>query len=417
MNNKNHWAVFLTDNANKQLLIQQLLSNKLPAVFEGFSGLKGVLFSALSIKEIIEEEERHDQVEVAATANRHLRSLSGGEQKKALLHYLLLQEPDFIIADNPFDNLDIDSQKKLLAMLHDIGQRITIIQLINRAIDYLPFIKNAVSVTDDNSIVRLNNIAGYIREQEDKKIPLFNGTIPLSDHAYNTFNNPLIQFNNVNVQYEDRMIVNNICWQINAGEFWQLTGPNGAGKTTLLSMVTGDNPKGYGQDLVLFGKRKGSGETVWSIKEKIGYFTSSITDLFSRYNSVEQMVLSGFYDSVGLYIKPSDRKIRLANEWLALIGYLPLKKKPFYLLSLGQQRMILIVRAMVKYPPLLILDEPTAGLDDHNVIIIISLINKIAMESKTAVLYVSHRAEEGLNPDFIFELMPGETGSTGKITK
>jgi molybdate transport system ATP-binding protein len=78
--------------------------------------------------------------------------------------------------------------------------------------------------------------------------------------------------------------------------------------------------------------------------------------------------------------------------------------------------MILIVRAMVKHPPLLILDEPTAGLDDHNVIIITSLINKMAMESKTAVLYVSHRAEEGLNPDFIFELMPGETGSTGKIT-
>lgn len=415
MNNKNHWAVFLSDNANKQLLIQQLLSNKLPVVFEGFSGLKGVLFSALSIKEIIEEEERHDQVEVATTANRHLRSLSGGEQKKALLQYLLLQQPDFIIADNPFDNLDIDSQKNLLAMLEDIGQRITLIQLINRAKDCLPFIKKAVSITDDNSMVNLNNITNFIRRQEEKKAPLFNGTIPISDHQYNAFNNPLVQFNNVSVQYEDRIIVNNICWQINAGEFWQLMGPNGAGKTTLLSMITGDNPKGYGQNLVLFGKRKGSGETVWSIKEKIGYFTGSMTDLFSRYNSVEQMVLSGFYDSVGLYVKPSDRKIRLADEWLALIGYLPLKKKPFYLLSLGQQRMILIVRAMVKHPPLLILDEPTASLDDHNVVIITALINKMARESETAILYVSHRAEEGLTPSFVFELTPGAGGSTGTV--
>ena len=415
MNNKNHWAVFLSDNANKQLLIQQLLSNKLPAVFEDFRGLKGVLFSALSIKEIIEEEERHDQVEVATTANRHLLSLSGGEQKKALLEYLLLQQPDFIIADNPFDNLDIDSQKNLLAMLEDIGQRITLIQLINRAKDCLPFIKKAVSITDDNSMVNLNNITNFIRRQEEKKAPLFNGTIPISDHQYNAFNNPLVQFNNVSVQYEDRIIVNNICWQINAGEFWQLMGPNGAGKTTLLSMITGDNPKGYGQNLVLFGKRKGSGETVWSIKEKIGYFTGSLTDLFSRYNSVEQMVLSGFYDSVGLYVKPSDRKIRLADEWLALIGYLPLKKKPFYLLSLGQQRMILIVRAMVKHPPLLILDEPTASLDDHNVVIITALITKMARESETAILYVSHRAEEGLTPSFVFELTPGAGGSTGTV--
>lgn len=415
MDGKSHWAVFLSNNANKQLLIQQLFSDKLPAVFYGFKGLKGVLFSALSIKEIIEEEERHDLVEVATTANRHLRCLSGGEQKKALLHYLLLQQPDFIIADNPFDNLDIDSQKNLQAMLHDIGQRITIIQLINRAKDCLPFIKNAVRVTDDNSMVNLPNITNFIRQQEEKKVPLFTGTIPASDHQYNAFNNPLVQFNNVSVQYEDRIIVNNICWQINAGEFWQLMGPNGAGKTTLLSMITGDNPKGYGQDLILFGKRKGSGETVWSIKENIGYFTSSMTDLFSRYNSVEQMVLSGFYDSVGLYVTPSASKIRLANEWLTLIGYLPLKKKLFYLLSLEQQRMILIVRAMVKHPPLLILDEPTAGLDDHNVAIITALINKMASESKTAVLYVSHRAEEGLKPDHIFELTAAAGGSTGTV--
>jgi molybdate transport system ATP-binding protein len=411
----NHWAVFLSDNANKQLLITQLSSNKKPTPFEAFNDLKGVLFSPFLIKEIIEEEERHGQVEVATNVNRHLRSLSGGEQKKALLQYLLLQQPDFIIADNPFDNLDIRSQKTLLEMLQEISQHTSIVQLVNRAGDCLPFIKKAICITDDNGITFLNDIREYVQQHAQSRVVKLTGSIPVSDHLYDAFENPLVKFKDVSVQYEGRMIVNKINWQINAGEFWHLTGPNGAGKTTLLSMITGDNPKGYGQDLILFGKRKGSGESVWSIKEKIGYFTGAMTDLFSRLSTVEEMVLSGFFDSVGLYIKPSGRQIKLADEWLALIGLLPLKKKHFYRLSPGQQRMVLIVRAMVKHPPLLILDEPTAGVDDHNVAIITALINKMAAESKTAILYVSHRQEEGLKPTGRFELTSGKDGSLGKV--
>lgn len=416
MNKINHCAIFLSDNTNKQLLIEKLLKNQLPLIVEAGDNRKGVLFSPFLIKEIIEEEERHGEVAVAVADNRHLRTLSGGEQKKALLQYLLQGKPDFIIADNPFDNLDLASQQSLLKMLEEISRHTIIIQLVNRAADCLPFMVRAVAVTDDNTVTTVNDLPDYLRQQQQQHFEL-NGTIPESDHQYNTFENPLIKFTNVNVQYEDRKIVSDICWQINAGEFWQLIGPNGAGKTTLLSMITGDNQKGYGQDLILFGKKKGSGESVWSIKENIGYFTPSMTDLFSRYSSVEQMVLSGFYDSVGLYIKPSDRKIRLANEWLTLIGFQPLKKKPFYTLSPGQQRMVLIVRAMVKHPPLLILDEPTAGIDDHNVAVITALINKMAKESKTAILYVSHRKEKGLEPAFIFRLKPGSGGSEGVIIK
>lgn len=415
MENSNHWAIFLSNKANKQLLVAQLLSNKKPVIFERFNGLNGVLFSAIAINELIEEEERHQRVEVAKERNLHLRFLSGGEQKKAMLTYLLSKQPDFIIADNPLDNLDIASQSALRIMLQKVAAKIPIIQLTNRTRDYLPFIKNAASVNDDNTIVHQNNISEYIHQQQEKDTPVLFGTTPVSDHQYNEVNNPLIQFKNVTVKYEERVIVNNICWQINSGEFWQLIGPNGSGKTTLLSLITGDNPKGYGQELILFGKRKGSGESVWSIKQKIGYFTSSIIDLFSRNTSVEQMVISGFFDSIGLYTIPSGRQIKLAQQWLALLGIYHLKQKLLYTLSLGQQRMILIVRAMVKHPPLLILDEPTVGLDDENAAIVTALINKLAAESTTAILYVSHRAEKGLSPKFVFELSPGNEGSTGRV--
>jgi molybdate transport system ATP-binding protein len=171
-----------------------------------------------------------------------------------------------------------------------------------------------------------------------------------------------------------------------------------------LSMITGDNPKGYGQDLTLFGRKKGSGESIWEIKEKIGYITPSMTDLFSSRHTLEQMIISGFYDSIGLYVQPSDLQLKTAQLWLQMIGMEHLGNKLFCLLSSGQQRMALIVRAMVKHPPLLILDEALAGLDEENTLLSVALINKIASESDSTIIYVSHQKEEGLNPKNIFEL-------------
>ena len=414
MKHLQHWAIFLSNKANKQLLVNQLLLNKFSEIFSGEEIKKGVLFSAITIKEMMEAEERHNTVEVAILANRQLRNLSGGEQKKALLNFLLETKPDFIIADNPFDNLDIDSQSNLTLLLNDVAKNIQVIQLINRTADHLPFIKNILSVNDKNIVCAYPEIRSYLQSINLDRNFLFLNDIPPADEPLVSIMDPLIKYKDVTVKYEDRVIVKNINWQINSGEFWHLTGPNGSGKTTLLSIITGDNVKGYGQDITLFGKRKGSGESVWDIKQNIGYFTASIIDLFSRYTTVEQMVISGFYDSVGLYTIPSRRQIRLADNWLILINMLPLKKVLFHTLSLGQQRMIVIVRAMVKHPPLLILDEPAVGLDDENVQILVSLINKISAESTMAILYVSHRAEEGLCPGFTFTLTAGENGSTGE---
>jgi len=221
--------------------------------------------------------------------------------------------------------------------------------------------------------------------------------------------------NDVSVSYDGRQILNKISWTINASEFWQIVGPNGSGKSTILSLITGDNPKGYGQDLILFGRKKGSGETVWDIKQNIGYFTSTMTQFFSRMDSIEKMVISGFFDSVGLYIIPSELQVKTAHDWLKIIGLYEDRNKPFCFLPLGRQRIILVARAMVKHPPLLILDEPTSGLDDTNVAIFTALINKIAAESTSAILYVSHRAEKGLTPQYVYELIPGNNGSEGRI--
>ncbi|MES2773517.1 MAG: ATP-binding cassette domain-containing protein [Bacteroidota bacterium] len=415
MHPASHHAIFTTDKTNKNLFTKQLLAGKATGAFAAFNSLKGLLFSKVTMDELIDEELRHEHLEVAKAENRLLQSLSDGEQKKALLNYLLAQRLDYIILDNPFDNLDKASVASLLELLQQEAAKITIIQLINRSRDILPFITHAHNLDDSNHLVEVDDIDHFIKQRTQKSRYVFNGVIPPPMHYYDLSGGPLVLFNNVNIKYEDRAIVRNICWTIHPGESWQLIGPNGSGKTTLLSLITGDNPKAYGQDITLFGRKKGSGEAVWDIKKHIGYFTPTITSLFSRYDSIDKMVMGGFFDSIGLYIKPSDMQQKIASQWLDLIELLPLKTTLFHKLSLGRQRIILIARAMIKHPPLLILDEPTSGLDDYNAGLVVSLINKIAAESNTAILYVSHRTEEGLHPDLIFELTPGENGSTGTV--
>ncbi len=224
----------------------------------------------------------------------------------------------------------------------------------------------------------------------------------------------MVDFKNVTVSFDDRLILNNINWTIHPGEFWQLRGKNGSGKSTLLSMITGENSKGYGQELWIFGQLKGSGETIWEIKEKLGYFTPPMIDSFSGHHTVEHMLISGLYDSIGLYIYPTEIQLQLAKEWLGVLDLTEHRKSFFHDLSMGQQRLIMIARAMIKHPLLLLLDEPTSGLDDKSSALLVALVNKIATESNTTLIFVSHREEEGLQPQYIFELQMTDQGSVGK---
>ncbi|MBC7652024.1 MAG: ATP-binding cassette domain-containing protein, partial [Deinococcales bacterium] len=254
----NHLAIFLSNNSHSQLLVHQLLSGNTKAPFEAINGLKGVLFSTITLQAFIEEEAKHKYTDIVKNTQQTLQSMSSGERKKALLAYLLLQQPTFIILENPFDNLDMVSQQSLLQNLIAISHNITVIQLVSRKADLLPFITNTINLNHNIPTI-LNNYEAFI------------GNIPPPLKQYNSSTTNLVAFKNVTVKHEERTIVKNNNWLINAGEFWQLVGPNGAGKTTLLTMINGDHPKAYGQDLWLFGNRKGSGECVWDIKEKIGY--------------------------------------------------------------------------------------------------------------------------------------------------
>jgi molybdate transport system ATP-binding protein len=409
-----HIGLYLSNNVSKDWIIDEILANRFLFKHIDLSELHGELFSPITINRIIDEELRHDRFPVFTAENPSLLSMSAGQQRKALLKYIIAQQPQYIVLDDLFGSVDHETRQFITGNLNLLSKSTLLIQLFYRKQDVLDEVRTVYSVGGQNSIIAQQPLEQFI-DSHDSLHHRLNITLPnLFVETTHTIN-PIIQLNTVSASYGDLKVLKEINWTIQSGEFWQLKGPNGSGKSTLLSMIIGDNPRGYGEDMILFGKKKGSGETIWDIKKRIGYFTPNMTLQFTHDDPVENMIISGLVDSVGLYTKPTDLQRDIAHAWLQVLGP-SFQNKKFNSLSFGQQRILLVVRAMVKHPPLLILDEPTVGLDDENTRLFINLIVAIASQRKVAIIYVSHRTEPELNPDRIFELRPSSGGSTGHLS-
>ncbi len=407
-----HWAIFTNIDSRKNELIEALQNGEPPLALHFLEGKKCALFSKIALEQHLNYEDRHGFTCIITKGGQTLRSMSSGEQKKALLNYVFKTQHDFIVLDAPFDNLDQLSKKELVQALTKKAVDTVFIQIIARSSELLPFIQNKAFL-EGNTLLLLEDSPNF---EQAPTVANFSQSIPLPLAPIEISGEILIEFKKVSVRFGEKNILDSISWTIKKGQFWQLFGSNGSGKTTLLSMLTGDNPKGYGQELYLFGQKKGSGESIWEIRKKMGYFTPSMTDKFNGYHSVEHMLISGLTDSIGLYTKPTEAQQRLAKEWLQLLGMLTLKDHQFCTLTTGQQRLLMTARAMVKHPPLLILDEPTAGLDDASASLLVKLVNKLARESEITIIFVSHRKEQGLEPQYVYELQLTDRGSIGNIS-
>ncbi len=410
----NNIGLYLSNSSNKNYILEQIMKNHFLQKYIDLSALKGLLHSTITINKLVEDEIRHDRFVITTNENSSLGSMSSGQQKKALLHYLIGQKPDYIVLDDVYSNIDKATQQSITGTLNQLSESTLLIQIFFRKWDILPCINTIFTVDNDNHIVNEEDAETFKSSKSTHENADYQFILPEEFDEKHLDINPLIQLNDVSVSYVDKPVLDKINWTIRKGEFWQLTGPNGSGKSTILSVIIGDNPRGYGQDMILFGRKKGTGESIWDIKRQIGYFTPSMILQFTRDDSVENMIISGLVDSVGLYSIPSDMQKDIAKKWVNMLGE-SFRNKSFQSLSIGQQRMVMVARAMVKHPPLLILDEPTIELDDENSQLFIEMVNAIASEKKIAILYVSHRDEPNLNPDMIYELIPGNNGSTGKV--
>jgi molybdate transport system ATP-binding protein len=203
-----------------------------------------------------------------------------------------------------------------------------------------------------------------------------------------------IKMVNVNIRYGDKNILQHIDWEVRRGEKWGLSGPNGAGKSTLLSLLTGDNPQAYANEIYLFDKRRGTGETIWDIKRKIGYISPELHLYFDRGATAFQALASGLFDTIGLFRQLNTAQEKLVLYWLEIVGLHDKHNKFLNQLSLGEQRFILLARALLKNPPLLILDEPCQGLDETHIESFKTIVNLFCEMYNTTLIYVTHYKEE-----------------------
>ncbi len=321
--------------------------------------------------------------------NNHIVNLSNGEQRKLELLKALSSNPDLMVLDNAFTGLDKNARQLLAKMLNALISEGHTIVMTGLTLDDFPAEVKKIIFLKEGIMVHSGFISEF-REKTAEKLNLGSENFVWADSQFNE----LINLNNVSLKYGNKVILDKISWQVNAGERWVLLGPNGSGKTSLLNMIFGDNPKAYGCDIRLFGKQKGSGESIWDIKKKIGFISPEFHQYVSGKQNVVNLICSGFNEIERVYKKSTGYQRDVALRWLKKLGYGKISDKNFDELSTSAQRVVLILRTLVKNPPLLILDEPFQGLDNSHIRMLKNLLNEIASNSNCAMIFVTHVPEE-----------------------
>lgn len=332
---------------------------------------------------------------IESLLDKPLIQLSNGENKRLQIAKAILQEPDLLILDNPFTGLDTAGREILNNIITTLVQSGVQIMLITAPRE-LPDAVTHVAILEKGKLVQAVPRSSY------------NSTL-LQDHEIFSINHQelagivqkkhedfeyAVRMRAVNVAYGDKQILKNIDWEVKKGEHWSISGPNGAGKSTLLSLITGDNAKAYANEIYLFDKRRGSGESIWDIKKKIGYVSPEMHLYFDYTATCFETIASGLFDSIGLFRKLNDEQTAMAQQWIRILRLEGVQQKVLSALSAGEQRLVLLGRALVKNPPLLILDEPCQGLDAEHIQAFKRLVDVICSRFDTTLLYVSHYRDE-----------------------
>ncbi|HEY3699464.1 MAG TPA: ATP-binding cassette domain-containing protein [Spongiibacteraceae bacterium] len=364
-----------------------------------------------------------DNFGLRAILDRGIRVLSTGEGRKTLLARALFAQPKMLILDNPLEGLDRNMQRELSAAIETLLAGDTPLLLLLPLGSKLPTGITHVLELERGNVIGNGPRAQFEQAHKSAEDPGENTAIvalpqPLQRTTPIDVNAPPIEMRGVSVQFDDTPVLTDIHWRFEQGQHCCISGPNGAGKSTLLNLITGDNHKGYGQPLWLFGRKRGSGESVWELKANCGIVNTPLQLNHLGRQRVLEVVASGLYDTIGLYQNCTGREKELTLAWIHAVGLDALAEHRFDQLSFGEQRLALLARAMVKSPPLLILDEPCIGLDSAHKQQFLALIERIAQQGHTQVLYVSHVVEE--LPNCInqwLQLVPhADGGSTASIS-
>ncbi len=314
----------------------------------------------------------------------------------------LMTRPEVLIVDNPYIGLDAESRNTINDVLAEITSKlkIKVVLLICHPKDLPTWIDTVVAVKESR-VVAITSRQAFL-ENRELRTYLFPEegfteaeALPEEMRAQDAsdYENAVIM-NDIRVAYGAVTILKGLNWTVRRGEKWSLLGRNGSGKSTLLSLVCGDNPQGYANDITLFDRKRGTGESIWEIKNHIGYISPDMHTFYQANIPCVDVVASGFFDTIGLYRKPNDEQREKARRWMETFHCADLADKSFLKISYGEQRIVLLTRVFVKQPSLVILDEPLHGLDAGKKNLAKLLIERYCDDASVTLIYVTHYKEE-----------------------
>ncbi len=332
--------------------------------------------------------------------------LSSGELRKFLIVRTLLKHPRVLILDNPFIGLDAPSRGVLVEMLQQITKLkcVQVVLLLSNPDDIPEMITHVLPVKQRKCLpvysreefLKQTDLIVDLFPFEGKEDSVRSGafSLPVGEQKEPSAHLVTFRMEHVSIKYGNRTILKDLDWEVRNGEKWALFGPNGAGKSTLLSLIYADNPQSYANTLYLFDRKRGSGESIWDIKKRIGYVSPEMHLFYMENVPVLNIVSSGFFDSIGLFRKCTERQQQVALAWMRVFGIEELKDRSFLTLSSGEQRLALLARAFVKDPDLIILDEPLHGLDVSNKKKVAAIIEQFCSRPGKTLIYVTHYPHE-----------------------
>jgi molybdate transport system ATP-binding protein len=340
-----------------------------------------------------------EPLRITPLLDRELIKLSNGETRRVMIARALLQKPLLLMLDSPFTGLDVQARKDFMEMVNRIIANGTTVLLVTSATE-IPSNITHVLTLDGGHITGKYTREDFLQLPQPAEAPPAAAIInasrlrelvkPAGIPCFNT----IVQMENIRVKYDGQLILDNINWTVKPNEKWALLGPNGAGKSTLLSLINADNPQAYANHLYLFDRKRGSGESIWDIKRKIGFVSPELHQYFPARNSCLQVVCSGFHDVIGPPRACTPEQTAHAEGWMDILGIAVYGGQLFKQVPESIQRLTLLARALVKDPPLLIFDEPCQGLDDRQKQHFKQVIDTLCSIMELTLIFVTHYQEE-----------------------
>ena len=304
----------------------------------------------------------------------------------------LMTSPRVLIMDNPFIGLDAEMRHQLYELLKQLISEcgLQLILVLSREDEIPDFITHVAPVYNKVVGGKIEKSLFPVATDVSCNIGgVASGGVDSSDGK-----DVIIELRNVTLRYGERVIFDNLNWTVCRGERWALHGRNGSGKSALLSLICADNPQSYACDISLFGQRRGKGDSIWDIKRRIGYVSPEMHRAYLKDLPSIEIVASGLHDSIGLYKRPRPEQMEVCKEWMRVFGVEELAERTFLTLSSGEQRLVLLARAFVKDPELLILDEPLHGLDTQRREQVRGIIDRFCIRPEKTLIMVTHYPEE-----------------------